>query len=91
MVREYFHWGATVEVMEIIRRKEKRPETRRLVERRLAIARPGTMRRRYNQNAQQTTWVPSRPNKRNREEIEGELLPRSNRPGQGRLSTHPRN
>ena len=42
MDREYFLWGATAEVMEIIRRREKSPETRRLVERRLEIARLGT-------------------------------------------------
>ena len=39
MDREHFHWGATTEIMEIIQRREKRPETRRLVERRLEIAR----------------------------------------------------
>ena len=82
MDRNYFHWEATAEIMEIIRRREKSPETRRLVERRLEIARPGMMRRRYNQNAQRTIWVPSRPNKRSREEIaeiDGELIQRGNR------------
>ena len=42
-----YHWGATREIMEIIRRRNKSPETRRLVERREALAKPGTMRRRY--------------------------------------------
>ena len=77
MDREYFHWGATTEVMEIIRRRRKSPETLRLVERRLEISRPGTMRRKFDMNAQRQIWVPSRPNKRNREEIaeiDGELL-----------------
>ena len=69
MGRDFFHCGATAEIMQIIQRREKSPETRRLVERRLEIARPGTMRRRYDQNAQRTIWVPSRPNKRNREKI----------------------
>ena len=54
MDRDYFHWGATTEIMEIIRRRKKRPETKRLVERRLEIARPGMMGRRYDQNAQRT-------------------------------------
>ena len=27
MDREYFHWGATAEIMEIIRRRRKSPET----------------------------------------------------------------
>ena len=86
MDREYFHWGATAEIMEIIRRREKSPETKRLVERRIEIARPGMMRRRYDQNAQKTTWVPSRPNERRREEIaeiDGELIQRTNRLGGG--------
>ena len=80
-----FHWGATAEVVEIIRRRDKSPETRRLVERKLEIARPGTMRRRYNQNAQRTIWVPSRP-KRSKEEIaetDGELIQHANRLGGG--------
>ena len=79
------HWGATTEIMEIIRRREKSPETRRLVERELEIARPGMMRRRYDQNAQRTIWVPSRSNKRSREktaEVDGELKKRANRLGE---------
>ena len=70
--------------MQIIQRREKSPETRRLVERRLEIARPGTMKRRYYQNAQRTIWVPSRPNKRSREEIadiDAQLIQRANRLG----------
>ena len=84
--REYFHWGATTEIMEIIRRGEKSQETRRLVERQLELARPGMIRRRYDQNAQRTIWVPSRPNKGSREEIaekDGELIQRANRLGGG--------
>ena len=70
--------------MKIIRRRERCPETRNLVERRLEIARPGMMRRRYDQNAQRATWVPSRSNKRNREEIaeiDGKHIQRANRLG----------
>ena len=72
--------------MDINQRREKSPATRRLVERRLEIARPGMMRRRYDQNAQRTIWVPSRPNKRSREEIAeivGELIKGANRLGGG--------
>ena len=72
--------------MEIIRRRKKSPETLRLVERRLEISRPGTMRRKFDMNAQRQIWVPSRPNKRSREEIAeigGELLSRANRLGGG--------
>ena len=42
--------------------------------------------RRYDQNAQRTIWVPSRPNKRSPEEIaeiDGELIQRANRLGGG--------
>ena len=86
MDREYFHWGATTEIMEIIRRRRKRPETLRRVERRLEISRPGTMRRKFDMNAQRQIWVPSRPNKRSREEIaeiDRKLLSRANRLGGG--------
>ena len=86
MDRDYFHWGATAEVMEIIRRRRKSPETLRLVERRLEMSRPGTMRRKLDMNAQRQIWVPSRPNKRSRQEIaeiDGELLTRANRFGGG--------
>ena len=80
--RDYFHWGATAEIMEIIRRRRKSPETLRLVERRLEISRPGRMRRKFDMYAQRQIWVPSRPNKRSRQEIaeiDGELLTRANR------------
>ena len=86
MYRDYFHWGAITEIMGIIRSRRKSPETLQLGERRLEISRPGAMRRRYDTNALQTIWVPSRLNKRSREEIaeiDGELLNRANRLGGG--------
>ena len=86
MDRDYFHRGATAEIMEIIRRRRKNPETLRLVERQLEISRPGTMRRKFDMNAERQIWVPSRPNKRSRQEIaeiDGELLTRANRFGGG--------
>ena len=89
MDRDYFHWGATaeiMEIMEIIRKRRKSPETLRLVERRLEISRPGTMRRKFDMNAQRQIWVPSRPIRRSREEIakiDGELMSRANRFGGG--------
>ena len=86
MDRDYFHWGATAEIMEIIRRRRKSPETLRLVERRLEISRPGTMRRKFDMNAQRQIRVPSRPNKRSRQEIaeiDVEWLTRANRFGGG--------
>ena len=68
--------------MEIIRKRRKSPETPRLVERRLGISRPGTMLRKFDMNAQRQIWVPSRPNKKRREEIaeiNGDLLSRAKR------------
>ena len=60
----FYHWGATREVMEIIRKRNKNPETRRLVELRNNLSRPGTLRRRYDPHTQRTIVAPTRPNKR---------------------------
>ena len=82
----FYHWGATREIMEIIRERKKSPETRRLVELRNALSKPGTLRRRYDPHTQRTIFAPTRPNKRSREEIaeiDAELLQRSNRLGGG--------
>ena len=81
-----YHWGATREIMDIIRKRNKSPETRRLVERREALAKPGTMRRRYDTQSQRMIFTPSRPNKRSREEIaeiDAELTQRAHRMGGG--------
>ena len=81
-----YHWGATREIMEIIRRRNKSPETQRLVERREALAKPGAMRRRYDPQSQRMIFTPSRPNERSREEIaeiDAELTQRANRIGGG--------
>ena len=53
-----YHWGASREIMEIIRRSNKSPETTRLVERRETLARQGTMRRRYDPQSQKTILAP---------------------------------
>ena len=86
MDSDYFHRGATTETIEVIRRRRKSPRTLRLVERRLEISHPGTMRRYFDPNAQRQIWVSSRPNKRSREElakIDGDLLNRANRFSEG--------
>ena len=81
----FYHWGATREIMDIIiRRRNNSPETKRLVEQRNAISRPGTLRRRYDHQTQRTVFAPSRPNKRSGEEIaeiDAELIRRTNRLG----------
>ena len=82
----FYHWGATREIMEIIRRRNNSPETRRLVEQRNQLSRPGTLRRRYDQYTQRTVFALSRPNKRSREEIaeiDAQIMRRSNRLGGG--------
>ena len=81
-----YHWGATREIMDIIRKRNKSPETRRLLERREDLAKPGTMRRRYDTQSQRMIFTPSRPNKRSREEIaeiDAELTQRAHRIGGG--------
>ena len=65
--------------MEIIRKRNKSPETRSLVERREMMARPRTMPRRYDPQSQRTILAPSRLNQRSREEIDAELTHRANR------------
>ena len=78
----FYHWGATREIMEKIREKNKSPETRRLVELRNNLSRPGTLRRRYDPPTQRTIFAPTRPNKRSRDKIaetDAELLQRTNR------------
>ena len=78
----FYHWGDTREIMDIIRRRNNSPETRRLVEQRNALSRPGTLRRRYDHQTQRTVFAPSRPNNHSREkiaEIDAELIRRANR------------
>ena len=80
----FYHWGATGEIMDIIRRRNNSPETRRLVEQRNALSRPGTLRRRFDHQTQRTVFAPSRPNKRSRQEIaeiDAELIRRAKRLG----------
>ena len=81
----FYHWGATREIMDIIRRRNNSPETRRIVEQRNALSRPGTLRRRYDHQTQRTVFAPTRPNKRSKKEetaeIDAELIRRANRLG----------
>ena len=54
----FYHWGATREIMDIIRRRNNSLETRRLVDQRIALSRPGTLRRRYDHQRQRTIFAP---------------------------------
>ena len=72
--------------MEIIRKRNKSPGTRRSVEQRNTISRPGTLRRRCDLHLQRVIFAPSRPNKNSREdiaEIDAELMQRARRLGDG--------
>ena len=72
--------------MDIIRRRNNSPETRRMIEHRNALSRPGTLRRRYDHQTQRNVFAPSRLNKRSREEIaeiDAKILRRANRLGRG--------
>ena len=66
----FYHWEATREIMDIIRRRNNSPETRRLVEQRNTLSQPRTLRRRYDHQTQRTIFALSQPNKRSREEID---------------------
>ena len=82
----FYHWGATSEIMEIFCRRNNSPETRRLINQRNELSRPGTLRRRYDHYTQRTVFAPSRPNKRSRKEIAeiyAEIMKRANRLGGG--------
>ena len=81
----FYYWGATREIMDITRRRNKSPETGRLVELRNALPKPRTLGRRYDPHTQRAFFAPTRPNKRSREEIaeiDAELLQRTNRLGE---------
>ena len=54
--------------MDIIRRRNNSRETRRLVEQRYALSRPGTLRRRYDHQTQRTLFAPSRSNEKDLEQ-----------------------
>ena len=82
----FYHWGATRELMEIFRRRNNSPETRRMVEQRNALTQPSTFRRRFDHQTQLTVYASSRPNKRSIEEIaeiDAELSRTANRLGGG--------
>ena len=62
------HWGATPEIMEIIQRRDNSPNTRKLVERRIEIVKPGAMRiKRDNHGGEH--WTPRRPDANSRREV----------------------
>ena len=64
----HYNWGATPEIMRIINNRDNSPETQKLVDRRIEIVKPGSMRvKRDNQGAEH--WVPRRPDANGRKEV----------------------
>ena len=55
--------------MEIIKNREKTPETRGLIERRKEITKPGNLRFKLESSLNRKVWVPRRPDKRGKDEV----------------------
>ena len=66
-----YHWGAEQEIVAIINRSDKSPETSELVTTRIDLAIPGAMRPLWNKNLGREIFVPSRPEENERREIKG--------------------
>ena len=64
-----YHWGADQEIMTIINKRDKSPETSELVARRKELAKPGAMRPHWNKNLDREIYVPRRPEENERREI----------------------
>ena len=81
----FYHWGTPVRLW-ISSDPENSPETRKLIEQRNALSRPGALRRRYDHRTQRTVFAPYRLNKRSREEIAEinvDIMRRANKLGGG--------
>ena len=64
-----YHWGADQEIMTIINKRDKSPETSELVARRIELAKPGAMRPHWNKNLGREIYVPRGPEENERREI----------------------
>ena len=64
-----FHWGADKDIMDIIRYRDSSPETQRLIDRRIFLAKPGQMRPQWNRELKRDIYVPRRPENAERKEI----------------------
>ena len=58
---KYRHWGGNKIVMDIIKKREKSPETVRLIERRAEITKPENLQSKFDSNLNRKMWVPRRP------------------------------
>ena len=66
---DYHHWEANKKVLEIIKNREKSPETLRLIERRKEITKPENLRFKFDSSLNRKVWVPRRPDKRGKDEV----------------------
>ena len=64
-----YHWGADKEIMAIVNKRGKSPETSELVTRQIELAKPGAMRPHWNKNLGREIHVPRRPAENTRCEI----------------------
>ena len=64
-----YHWGADQEIMTIINKRDKSPETLALVTKRIELAKPGAIRLLWNKNLGREIYVPRRPEENERREI----------------------
>ena len=64
------HWGANKKIIYITKKRSKRPEALGLIENRLEIPKPGNLRIKFDGNLHRKAWVPRRPDKIRRDEVE---------------------
>ena len=79
-----YHWGADDDIMTIVKRREKSPETAELVRRSVELARPGAMRPQWNRSLDRANYVQEAQMKTERREIKRVDL----QPKKRRRSTH---
>ena len=68
-MHDYHHWGANMKIMDIIKKRVKRPETARLVEDRQEITKPGNFWFKFDSNLNQKVWVPRKRHKKRKDEV----------------------
>ena len=60
LLGEYHHSGANKNFRDINNKRDKNPETFRMVEKRQEITKPGNIRFRFDSNVNQKVWVPQK-------------------------------
>ena len=64
-----YHWGADDQIMAIINKREKSPESTGLMRRRIELARPGALRPQSNRALARGVYVPRRPEEDERRQV----------------------